>query len=70
MSYHRGGKVWLDGNGIGWVALEKDWSGDSLPEDLVSENGLIGVDFRQVDYKTRAAVGGYATFEGKWFYVF
>lgn len=70
MSYHRGGKVWVGENGLGWVALENDWTGDLLPQDLVSEHGLMGVDFQLVDYKTRAALGGYAKFQNKWFFFF
>lgn len=68
MSYQRGGKVWVEENGCGWVALERDWSGDGLPEDLVSEAGLVGVDFELVNYKTRASIGGYSKFEEKWFF--
>ena len=56
MSYHRGGKVWVEENGLGWVALEKDWTGDLLPQDLVSENGLVGVDFHLADYRKRASL--------------
>ena len=67
MSYHRGGKVWVEENGLGWVALEKDWTGDLLPQDLVSENGLVGVDFHLADYRKRASLGGYAKFQNKWF---
>ena len=70
MSYHRGGKVWVEENGLGWVALEKDWAGDLLPQDLVSENGLVGVDFHLADYRKRASLGGYAKFQNKWFFFF
>jgi pullulanase len=68
MSYHRGGKVWIDASGCGWVALDKDWTGDSLPDDLISENGLIGTDLKLADYKLRAAIAGYAISQGQWFF--
>ena len=68
MSYQRGGKVWVEENGCGWVALERDWSGDKLPEDLVAEAGMVGVDFELVNYKTRASIGGYSMFKGKWLF--
>ena len=68
MSYQRGGKVWIDGSGCGWVALEEDWSGGLLPEDLVAEAGLIGVDFKLVDHGTRAAMGGYAKVDNRWLF--
>lgn len=68
MSYHRGGKVWVDGNGCGWIALENDWVGDTLHEDLVSENGLIGVDFQLVDYRVRASMGGYVRHKNGWLF--
>ena len=70
MSYQRGGKVWVEENGCGWVALERDCSINELPEDLVSEAGLVGVDFELVNYKTRASIGGYSKFEEKWFFFY
>ena len=45
MSYQRGGKVWVEENGCGWVALERDCSGNELPEDLVSEARVSGRGF-------------------------
>ena len=46
MAYERGGKVWVDEKNLGWVFLEEDWKDDRLPEDLVEEAGLLGVEFR------------------------
>ena len=51
--------------GLPW---KRDCSGNELPEDLVSEAGLVGVDFELVNYKTRASIGGYSKFEEKWFF--
>ncbi len=68
MSYHRGGKVWLDGRSSGWVALERDWTGDTLPQDLVSENGLVGVEFKLVDHLSRAAIAGYTKMDDQWLF--
>ena len=68
MSYFRGGKVWADDPKVGWVALEKDWQGDMLPQDLVSESSMIGVDFTLVDPIERASLGGYAEMDGDWFF--
>ena len=68
MAYDRGGKVWVDGTTSGWVALEKDWEGDSLPQDLVSEAGLIGTDFELADPMTRADIAGYAKVDDHWLF--
>ena len=68
MSYNRGGKVWVDSNTYGWVALEQDWDGGSLPQDLVSESGLIGTDFKLVDPMTRADIAGYAKVDDQWLF--
>ena len=68
MSYFRGGKVWADDPKVGWVALEEDWQGDMLPQDLVSESSMIGVDFTLVDPIERASLGGYAEMDGDWFF--
>lgn len=68
MSYYRGGKVWVEQEMNGWVALEKDWSGGLLPQDLVSENSFLGVDFNLVDPISRAAMGGYCEWKGKWLF--
>ena len=68
MSYIRGGKVWVEDDHVGWIALEEDWKGDQAPQDLVSESGLVGVDFTQVDPIDRAAMGGYAQLEEGWLF--
>ncbi|MDA0344263.1 MAG: hypothetical protein O3B07_08740, partial [Verrucomicrobia bacterium] len=68
MSYIRGGKVWVEDDHVGWIALEEDWKGDQVPQDLVSESGLVGVDFTQVDPIDRAAMGGYAQLEEGWLF--
>jgi pullulanase len=68
MSYVRGGKVWVESDQIGWIALEEDWRGDQVPEDLVSESGLVGFDFSQADLMDRAAMGGYVQVEEGWLF--
>ena len=60
MAYERGGKVWVDEKNLGWVFLEEDWKDDRLPEDLVEEAGLLGVEFRLANSLERAELGGYA----------
>lgn len=66
--YHRGGKVWVEENGAGLVSLESDWQGGSLPENLVSEYGFTGVDFRLADSMTRARYGGYVRKKEGWLF--
>ena len=68
MAYERGGKVWVDEKNLGWVFLEEDWKDDRLPEDLVEEAGLLGVEFRLANSLERAELGGYAKDEDGWFF--
>ena len=58
--YVRGGKVWTGNNGRGLVFLERDWTGDRLPEDLVEEAGLLGTNFKLLKSSERAQLAGYS----------
>ena len=66
MVYERGGKVWVNEDGSGRVFLEKDWAGDRIPQDLVEEAGMMGVDFCLSSPWERAELGGYALIDGVW----
>lgn len=68
MVYERGGKVWINESGAGWVFLEQDWTGDRLPEDLVEEAALRGVEFEQSSPYERAEFGGYARDHDSWLF--
>ena len=68
MVYERGGKVWINESGAGWVFLEQDWTGDRLPEDLVEEAALRGVEFEQSSPYERAEFGGYAREHDSWLF--
>ena len=68
MVYDRGGKVWINESGTGWVFLEHDWTGDRLPEDLVEEAALRGMEFEPSSPYERAELGGYARNHDSWLF--
>ena len=41
MGYKGGGKTWVEPKGLGWVALERDWEGDLLPDEWAYEPRMV-----------------------------
>ncbi len=70
MGYKGGGKLWVEPKGLGWVALERDWEEDLLPQDLVAEAGILGGGFQVAEPYTRASLGGYVKVNSKWMFFF
>ena len=70
MGYKGGGKLWVEPKELGWVALERDWEEDLLPQDLVAEAGILGGGFQVAEPYTRASLGGYVKVNNSWMFFF